>query len=81
MAMEEVRAKMIGTTNPTIQSGAETNGAATETVESLSKELSSNFEKYKTDEVYRDDWKRRNREAVDRAGGAGYQNKEGSAGY
>lgn len=83
IAMEEVRAKMIGTTNPNIPNGGEPNSAATESVESLAKELSvpSNFEKYKTDEVYRGDWQRRNKEAVARAGGAGYVAKDGSAGY
>lgn len=79
-AMLEVRAKMIGNNNPSIPNGAEQQAGATENVEDLAKELSNplNFAKYKEDEVYRNDWKRRNAQAVQRANGAGYVDKSGS---
>ena len=82
-AMMEIRAKMIGTTNPSIPNGAEQQAGSVETVADLAKELSvpTNFEKYKTDELYRADWKRRNEAATSRAGGAGYVSKDGSGSY
>ena len=82
-AMMEIRAKMIGTTNPNIPNGSEQQAAAAETVKDLADELASpaNFEKYKTDDKYRNDWKRRNEAAVQRANGAGYVSKDGSGSY
>ena len=78
IAMEEVRAKMIGTTTPSIPNGSTQQEAVQESVKDLATELQSNFIKYKENEVYRSDWKRRNEAAVRREGGAGYVDKQGS---
>lgn len=76
LAMEEIRNKMIG--NNQIPNGSEQGSSgSTETVEQLQKELAApgNFQKFKNDENYANDWRRRvaiaarnNPEYVDKQG-------------